>query len=340
MVPADILMAEYTRKRIGRRDHNSLANIGYRVPISRKGREQFRIHTEDSDSSVGTVPREAKLISVSAGTGPRQNKSGVFGVARRPTLVDVNHTPIRRTRSNRRLRSRRQASRRQSSHRYSVSDSAADQALRGYLGVFPEFGALMLHSSLERQLALHGVKRAIAPVGIPTADTTVRGEELGAATPHPELADATSHEEVATLLRSAGLHALAQELDDVRDLAVEDQEQRPMDVESLKTFAEFMLKWPRLATASIGVNEDGFVDAQWFLSSTIESGYVAPDDRGFWGDGRGMLVVIFLPNGMARFAANSGPAVGGKIRLRKSATCSLEMIPNELASFWRRLITQ
>ena len=156
-----------------------------------------------------------------------------------------------------------------------------------------------------------------------------------------DLTQANSHDEVTSSLRSAGLNLVAEKVDELRNAAIKDPEVPAIDIRSLKTFAEFMVAQPRLATKSLGVNEEGFVNAQWFLSPTIESSTaeVEAKESRFWGDGRGMMVIIFLPDGMAHFAANSGPAIGGRIRLRKSATCSLEMIPDELISFWPRVST-
>ena len=194
---------------------------------------------------------------------------------------------------------------------------------------------------LGLQSQLHGVRMTIPATRTLTANPSDRHEPPGGTNRSADLTQANSHDEVTSSLRFAGINLVADKLDELRNSSKADPEIPAIDIRSLKTFAEFMLAQPRLATRSIGVNEEGFVDAQWFLSPTIESSAaeIETKESRFWGDGRGMLVMIFLPDGMAHFAANSGPTIGGRIRLRKSATCSLEMIPDELVGFWPRVST-
>ena len=213
--------------------------------------------------------------------------------------------------------------------------------MRNHWKTTPRLSGSGSRSLLWLQSPLHDTGRTITATRPLTENPTNRHEAPSGSSQIADLPHANSHDGITSLLRSADLNVVADKLDGLRNAAIKDPEVPAMDIGSLKTFAEFMLARPRLATKSLGVNEEGFVDAQWFLSPTMESGFAEAEakESRFWGDGRGMLVLIFLPDGMAHFAANSGPAVGGRTRLRKSATCSLEMIPNELASFWPRVIT-
>ena len=146
------------------------------------------------------------------------------------------------------------------------------------------------------------------------------------------------HDHALQRLQSAGLELTANRLDYLREIAEADPEEPAIHAESLEAFAKFIMANPRLDTGSIGVNDEGYVSAQWFLSPEPAPDD-NPDERRFWGNGRGMIGMQFLPNGLVRFAANSGPAIAGTERLRKSATCPLETVPEELASYLPKVIT-
>ena len=179
-------------------------------------------------------------------------------------------------------------------------------------------------------------------IGIPA--TAVGSGSANLATAHDDAGTFTQllthslHDHALQRLRSAGLELTANRLHYLREISETDPEEPAIHAESLETFAKFVLANPRLDTGSIGVNDEGYVSAQWFLSPEPAPDD-NPDERRFWGNGRGMIGMQFLLNGMVRFAANSGPAIAGAERLRKSATCPLEKVPEELASYLPKVIT-
>ena len=190
--------------------------------------------------------------------------------------------------------------------------------------------------SLGTEQMMRGrVSNIHAPATTVTAESSHEDTVLDYATPTSQVSEFTSHDEAASLLRSAGLGLVADRLNYLHEIAETGAHEPEVNIESLKTFAKFMLAHPTLDTDLIGVDDDGHIGAQWFLSSDAASNGSEDEvyKSRFWGNGRGMIAMIFLPDGMVRFAANSGPAIAGTDRLRKSDTTPLEKIPQELASF-------
>ncbi len=77
---------------------------------------------------------------------------------------------------------------------------------------------------------------------------------------------------------------------------------RPMQLESLRQLALFLMSQRQLVDPEIGVSPDGIAQVEWRVG------------------GKGLLVIKFLPTGLIRFAAISAPARKGVERRRVSGT--------------------
>ena len=99
-------------------------------------------------------------------------------------------------------------------------------------------------------------------------------------------------------------------------MIAEDPDESDLVTESLRSFAEFILQETHLPVPEIGAGPEGFVEAEWRIPYSGES--KAASDESYWGRGDGILAMKFLPTGLVRFAATSGPAGQGKERLRTS----------------------
>ena len=104
-------------------------------------------------------------------------------------------------------------------------------------------------------------------------------------------------------LRKSGLIAVADRLCCLQQLAVDDPDERPMDVDSLRELAAFLLSERRLPHPQIGVSPDGLAQAEWRLPGT------AGDLKG-----GGILALEFLHSGLIRFAGlSAGLKVNGTL---------------------------
>lgn len=100
-------------------------------------------------------------------------------------------------------------------------------------------------------------------------------------------------------LRKSGLGEVADRLSYLQQLAADDPDERPMNVDSLRELAAFLLSERRLPHPQIGVSPDGLAQAEWRLPG------VAGDPQG-----GGILALEFLRPGLIRFAglsADLGP---------------------------------
>ena len=116
----------------------------------------------------------------------------------------------------------------------------------------------------------------------------------------------------------------------------EDPDEPDLAIESLLSFAEFLHTGrPAFWFRKIGAGPEGFVEAEWRISSNGES--MAATDERYWGRGDGILAMKFLPTGLIRFAATSGPAGRGKERLRTSGILPRTSILPAVQTFVSRL---
>ncbi len=132
-------------------------------------------------------------------------------------------------------------------------------------------------------------------------------------TPSMEVAE---ENDVLDALRSHGLDEVAVRLVQLRIRLDEDPDEPDIAIESLRSFADFFLQETHLPVPEIGAGPEGFVEAEWRITPS-GNGRANPNER-YWGRGDGILAMKFLPTGLIRFAATSGPVGRGRERLRTS----------------------
>ncbi len=128
--------------------------------------------------------------------------------------------------------------------------------------------------------------------------------------------DVAEENDILDALRSHGLDEVAVRLVQLRILLDEDPDEPDIAIESLRSFVDFFLQETHLPVPEIGAGPEGFVEAEWRIPSG-EEGSATPNEP-YWGRGEGILAMKFLPTGLIRFAATSGPVGRGKERLRTS----------------------
>ena len=101
------------------------------------------------------------------------------------------------------------------------------------------------------------------------------------------ITDAATCEEIVAAIRYGGWSAIADRLTYLRGLALEDPDEIPIQIESLRNFALFVAnrQQRQLPEPQIGVNPDGFACTEWRIAN------------------HGILAMDFLPSGQVRFAA-------------------------------------
>ena len=175
-----------------------------------------------------------------------------------------------------------------------------------------------------------------AQVGVQDDASTSSGEDVALVDDRQGLIDS---------LRSGGLSLVAGRLEYLGELEAEDPEQPRCNVESLKSFVDFVLSSPHLSTEDVSVNREGLVSAHWFLSAPVSddadgvSGVIVPNvDERYWGDGDGGLTMVFTDDGQVRYAATSGPIVDGRERLRDTDVVPATEVLSAVAPFLRYAI--
>ena len=133
---------------------------------------------------------------------------------------------------------------------------------------------------------------------------------------------AASENEIIDLLRDVELEPIADRLVYLQECVADDPEEEPMDLESLKQFASFIMSERQLRQPRIGVNPDGFIQAEWELTTD------------------GGIAMNFLPSGFIEFAAISAPATHKVQRIRVSGTLAKDNALRDLAPFFSRLTTR
>ena len=84
----------------------------------------------------------------------------------------------------------------------------------------------------------------------------------------PQIENASTPEEIIDILRRFNLDATADRLTDLRTLVEDDPEESPMELESLRSLATFLMSEIRerqLPEPEIGVTPDGLVEIAWSL---------------------------------------------------------------------------
>ena len=98
------------------------------------------------------------------------------------------------------------------------------------------------------------------------------------------LANITSEHDVINAIRSCGLSQVADRLNYLCNLPVDEQHEAPIQIESLYLFAHFVMERLWLPYPQITVSPDGYINTEW----TIEK--------------HGDLAMEFMPSGVIRFS--------------------------------------
>lgn len=147
--------------------------------------------------------------------------------------------------------------------------------------------------------------------------------------------EVTEEREIVDTLKSHGLNEVASRLVQLKEMIAEDPDETDLVIESLRSFAEFIIQEAHLPVPEIGAGPEGYVEAEWRIPSSV--GRKAALDESYWGRGDGILAMKFLPTGLVRFAATSGPAGQGKERLRTSGILPRNSILPAVQTFISRL---
>ena len=142
-------------------------------------------------------------------------------------------------------------------------------------------------------------------------------------TPRPnwqhEIATVRTHGEIVAVLRLFGLDAIADRIGYLRSLADDDPEEEPIEIESLRAMALFIMGERQLPDPRIGATPGGLIQIEW---------QVPPN---------GILAMEFLPSGLIRFAAISAPVQSGENRLSVNGTLPTEETLRAVETFTARL---
>ena len=139
-------------------------------------------------------------------------------------------------------------------------------------------------------------------------------------------------------MRVRRLGVVCDRLEYLYELQADDPDEPPILFESLKLLSRFLLANPRFATDRLGVDSTGCLTATWILRREVDKGPVEDEDlgsdsRSYWGNGDGILVMVFQPTRSVRFAANSGPPVDGFERLRCNGILPAESVLSAVSEF-------
>ena len=152
------------------------------------------------------------------------------------------------------------------------------------------------------ELDVRGVATTeIAQGGAESAENGSPAENVAQST--SELVDAASSEnQIIDSLVISGRHTIAADLKGLLQLIDEDPEESPVELDSLRAFAEFLIDEPQYPDPTVGSDPRGYIQAEWRVFEN------------------GLLVMNFRPNGLIRFVAVSAPAQLGVDRWRESDT--------------------
>lgn len=118
----------------------------------------------------------------------------------------------------------------------------------------------------------------------------------------PEIGPECTHEAIIAVLRWWGRGAIADRLVYLQGLTRHDPDEPPMVLGSLRAMAHLLMSERQLPDPQIGVTPDGLVQVEWRVLTS------------------GILAMEFLPSGLIRFAAVSGPARSGVDRRTVNGT--------------------
>ncbi len=112
------------------------------------------------------------------------------------------------------------------------------------------------------------------------------------------ITDAATCEEIVAAIRYGGWNAIADRLIYLRSLVLDNPDEIPIQIESLRNLALFIAnrQQQQLPEPQIGINPDGFACTEWRIAN------------------HGILAMDFLPSGQIRFAAIFKPPESGNAR--------------------------
>ena len=131
--------------------------------------------------------------------------------------------------------------------------------------------------------------------------------------------EVTEENAIAEVLRSHGLNEVATRLVQLIEMLDEEPDEPDLEIESLQSFAELFVEETHLPVPEIGAGPEGFVEAEWRITPS-GNGRANPNER-YWDRGDGVLAMKFLPTGLIRFAATSGPSFGVKSDFEPAGFC-------------------
>ena len=133
------------------------------------------------------------------------------------------------------------------------------------------------------------------------------------------LADTDKHEEIIVVLRLHGLDKAADRLNYLQLAAADDPDEAPIELESLRQLARFLIAEQRLPHPRIAVSPDGLMQIEWHTEDS------------------GIIAVKFLLDGKVQFAGVAGRIGQGIESERVSGTLQKDDMMRALHPFISRL---
>ena len=125
------------------------------------------------------------------------------------------------------------------------------------------------------------------------------------------------------------------------ELEIDEEEgEEPINLNSLHGFAQFMLENRSIGSPSTWIDHRGFLGLEWRIPYLESIGNPADVGAEHWGRGDGILAMVFLPNGLIRFSATSGPVTRDMERLNVSGTYTPSATMEAVQPFLSRLETR
>ena len=135
----------------------------------------------------------------------------------------------------------------------------------------------------------------------------------------PQITAASTHEEVIAVLRMFGLDSIADRLGYLRSLVYDVPDEPPIELESLRAMALFIMSERQLPLPRMAVSPDGLIQIEW-----------RPEDSG-------ILAMKFLLDGKIQFAEIGEKTSEGVERARISGTLEKDDMMRALHPFVSRL---
>lgn len=142
-----------------------------------------------------------------------------------------------------------------------------------------------------------------------------------------QLDRASTAEAIEDTLRAHGRERVANRLRYLQELARLYPEEQPMDFDSLRHMAHFLLEQEQLPEPQVSVSPNALVQVEWRLPDTSDNQA-----------GDGLLAMEFLCNGMIRFAALSTPYREGIDRLTAHGTLPTAETMDAVRPFTARIV--